>query len=199
MHGANTMLKQLQSILNDEKFISSLIESSDEESSQDHILIFLGTDMKQREQILEITAQEQIAVGDSSSASKESRIKKANGKYFRIQFEHVFPFTVENLALNQVASFILFLNQLIDFPGFQLDELEGQTSFRYVWLTKQDTTDSFLIANIIGIIHAFITFFNQSIERLATGSATFNELLEEVVKLKDDFEKDSKQKKHKNK
>jgi hypothetical protein len=179
------MLKQIQSILDKEKFESTLLHASKEGFPYDRILLFLGTDSKKREQLLEITAQEQILKSSEQTSPADHPAKK----YFRTQFRHVFPFSVEEMALGQIASLIAFLNQTSDFPGFELNELNNEVSFRYVWLTKGSAVDTTLIVSMIGIIQMVLTLFGQSIERVANGGTTFNELLKEVINMTDEAKK----------
>lgn len=170
------MLKKIQSFLEQEKFECSILQATDE-LPYDRLLIFLGLDSQKREQILEITAQEQVF-------KPEADAKKGQPHgYYRIQFQYLYPFAVEDTALNQVGSLILFLNQMSDFPGLELNELENQVSYRYIWLTKASGIDAPLILSIVGIIKLTLELFTASIERLAEGKATFNELLKEVIEI----------------
>lgn len=168
------VLEQIEKFLEKEQFDCSLVNSS-EDVPYDRLLVFLGLDYEKREQILEIIAQEQLTDPLVKSSPEES--------YYRIQFQIPLSFKVEDLALNQVASLILFLNQLVDFPGLELHELNNQVIYRYVWLTKGSGIDSKLIISITGIIMLLLELFTASIERLALGKSTFNELLEEVIKI----------------
>lgn len=141
----------------------------------DRILVLLGQDNQQREQIVEITAQEQSLNFENTSP--------ASTPVYRIQFQLLFPFTVEDLATSQMASLLLFINRLLDFPGLELDELDNQIYYRYVWLTKKQKIDVALILSILGIIVLVLQLFTPAIEAIANGTSTFNELLEEIIKL----------------
>lgn len=163
------VLDLIENFLEKEEFDCTRIPSS-LELPYERLLVFIGLDYEKREQILEIVAQEQLQISDQE-------------KYYRIQFQLSFPFKVENLALNQVGSLILFLNQLVDFPGLELHELNNQVVYRYVWLAKKSGIDSKLITSIVGIVMLLLELFTPSIERLAQGNTTFNELLEEVIKI----------------
>lgn len=169
------MLRHIQSLLEKEQLECSLVNGT-EQSPTDHLLVFLGVDPNtNQEQILEITAQEQaLDTKPTKSHSKE---------YFRIQFHYFFPFPIDDLALNQVGSLLHFLNQTLDFPGLELNELENRISYRYVWLTKGNHIDSTLLICIISVIKFILTLFSGSIERLATGKTTFNELLKEIIEI----------------
>lgn len=170
------MLKQIQGILEKEKFECSIIQAT-EKHPQDRLLIFLGLDAKKREQILEITAQQQVFQPDTSTDTSSSK------GYFRIQFQHLFPFSVDDMALNQVGSLILFLNHMSDFPGLDLDELDSQVSYRYVWLAKATGIDAPLVISLVGNVKLTLELFAPSLERLASGETTFNALLQEVIQI----------------
>lgn len=166
------MLNRIQKFLEKEQLECSLHPAIDP-AFLDRLLVWVGKDFKEREQIIEITSQEQPFHLTTPTSEH----------YYRIQFSYLFPFKVEDLAIPQVASLLLFLNQLLDFPGLELNELENQVAYRYVWLTSTKGLDSLLAVSLIGLIALILDLFTQSIERLADGSTTFNELLEEVIHL----------------
>jgi hypothetical protein len=170
------MLNQIQDILEQEKMDCSLYPAT-EELPIARLLVFLGNDNQKREQILEISAQQQ----PFQLKSEESQAPSDD--YYRIQFHFIFPFKAIDMALPQVASLALFLNQSLDFPGLELNELENQISYRYVWLVKQNGVDSKLVMTIIGIILFFSDLLAPLLERVANGSATFNDLLKEIIEL----------------
>lgn len=172
------MLKEIQAILEKEQFESAFMEENNE-IPLSRVLVFLGVDSKKRERIVEITAKEQVLQDKKPSTNKGAE----NPTYFFIQYEYSFPFTVDDLALSQVSSLLLFLNQLSDFPGFELNELDNEVYFRYVWIVKKSGVDSKLVASIIGNILLHIELFSLSIERLAKGEVTFNDLLKDVLKM----------------
>lgn len=162
------MLKQIQDIL-EQHTMNCSFRSIKDPSPVEQLLVFLGKDFKEREQILEILSEEQP-------------LGKPH-EYYRIQFYFKFPFQVQDQAFSQVASLLHFINQLLDFPGLNLDELHNEISYRYVWLTKINKIDSKLIMSIIGIILFILELFTQPIERVALGTITFNDLLQELVDL----------------
>ncbi len=169
------MLNHIQAILEQEKF-SCVLYPATEQPSPARLLVFLGNDYKKREQILEITSQEQ-------QLHKNLTEYPSLTPYHRLQFRILFPFEVKEAALNQVASLILFLNQLLDLPGLELNELNNQVSYRYVWLVKEEGIDAKLVLSLVGTILLIMELFTQMIEYLADGTTTFNELLEEVIKV----------------
>lgn len=171
------VLEGIKKILDQEEFACSL-SSATEEAPFERLSVFLGLDAKKRERLLEVLAgQEQV--------SPEFTLPEATSFPYRIQFRAQLPFKVENLALNQVASLLLFLNQFIDLPGFELDELEGQVVYRYVWIAESTSINKPLILSIMGYIMLNLSMFSETIESLAEGKVSFNDLLSQIVKLAD--------------
>jgi hypothetical protein len=172
------MLKQIYDYL-----IKANLDASLEAKSQalpyDRLLVFLGADYKNRERILEITSQDQQL---NQNLADSSAIKDS---YYRIQFHIPLAFKVQDLAIGQVSSLLLFLNQMLDFPGLELNELENQVSYRYILLAKDKGIDELLINSLIGIVLLILDLFTETIEYLAQGKSTFNELLEEIIKIAD--------------
>lgn len=170
------MLKQIESTLIKEEFQCSIIQAT-EENPEDHLLVFLGLDAKEREQLLIITAkQQEVEKKDLPAVSEPT-------DFFIVQFYYTFPFLVKEIATSQVSGFTLFINQMVDFPGFEFNELENRLYYRYVWITKTSGFDPQLIMSIIGIISLFLELFSATFERLAENEITFNQLLEEMVHL----------------
>lgn len=170
-------LKSIQLILEKNAFICSLFPANDQ-ALFDRLTIFLGLDLKKRERILDVIAIEQ-------PIPPEYTLPDATPLPFRIQFRTELPFHIEDIALNQVASLLLFINQFIDLPGFELDELNGKVIFRYVWIIYPTLIDATLIMSIIGSIILNLSLFSETIESLADGKTSFNDLLAQIVQLAD--------------
>ena len=170
-------LERIKKILEKEEFDCTLSQGT-EHVPFDRLLVFLGLDGKERERMVEIIAGQQ-------QVSPEFILPKAAILPYRVQFRVHLPFEVEDIALNQVASLILFLNQFIDLPGFELNELEGKVLYRYVWIMQPSSIDSTLIMSIMGGIMLNIGMFCDTIESLADGKTSFNELLSQIIKIAD--------------
>lgn len=175
------MLHKFKEIYDEENYPCNLMEAT-EEQPEEQLLVYVGTDYKQREQILQITSQKQI-LGEERSGTPMN-------EYFRIQFKFLYPFSTDTLVLSQVASLLHFLNKQADFPGFELDELDNQVLFRYVWLVKDSGFDRLVAMSLTGIITLLVTMFGEAIERVATGKSTFDDLLREVTDTAKQFLKD---------
>jgi hypothetical protein len=171
------VLEKIKKILEEEEFECTLAQAT-EQFPSDRLLVFVGLDVKGRERMLEIIAgQQQI--------SPEFVLPKAKILPYRLQFRIQLPFEVQDIALNQVASLILFLNQFIDLPGFELNELEGKVLYRYVWIMQPSSIDETLIMSIMGGVILNIGMFSETIESLADGKISFNDLLSQIIKISD--------------
>jgi hypothetical protein len=172
------IIKSIQKMLTEGKFESSIIQASEKHGNLfDQIIVDLGKDYLIRERILEILCRP-MDVNLELDSSPLNR-------HYSITFQVKLPFEVQNLTLTQVASLLLFINQLSDWPGFQLDELQNQVSFRYVWLVKEPLDDSFLLFNIVGNILLNLDIFSETIEQVASSRLTFDEVLKQITEIRD--------------
>jgi len=168
-------LKKFQSYLDPSELDSAVIEGS-QETPHDRLLIYGGQDYKQRERIIEVTSQIQ-QLGQNLGPSN------TQNDYLRVQFQVTLPFKVEELAGRDVASLLLFLNKLMELPGWEFNELEDQINYRYVLLSKSDGIDENLFAGLVGLILLICQLFTEVIEQIVSGKKSFNELMEEVLKI----------------
>lgn len=169
-------LERFQKVLRDEEYDSSLIEATDVVPDE-RLLVFLGIDEREREKILEVTALQQ-------EFFKELRMNELKEPdIFRIQFQVVFPFNVEPKATNQMASLICYLNRLIEIPGFEMNEIDLQLSYRYILMYGEKKFNQKLLLSIIGLIMLLIELFGSTLEEVAQGKKTFNDLLEQIIAL----------------
>nr|WP_166156318.1 hypothetical protein [Neochlamydia sp. AcF84]NGY95246.1 hypothetical protein [Neochlamydia sp. AcF84] len=166
-------LKQFQQALMDEKFDCSYIEATDQ-TSYPRLLLFLGVDDKEREKILEITALKQELMPGLASS---------DNPFYRLQFQAVFPFAVHPQASTQVSSLICYLNRLIELPGFEMDEVNLKLNYRYILLYGERSLNKNLCFSIIGLIMLTLELFSSTLERVAIGETTFNQILEEIIKI----------------
>lgn len=169
------VLEMIKKILEQEQF-ECAITSATAAFPLDRLIVFLALDMKKRERMLEIYGiQQQVSPG--------LMLPETATFPYHLQFRVILPFKVQDMALNQVASLLLYLNQLIDLPGFELDELEGQVTYRYVWISEPALITPSLIMSIIGAIMLNLGLFAETIESLADGKVSFNDLLSQIVKI----------------
>lgn len=171
------ILQKIQTLLEAEG-VECLLLSATKNLPFDHLKVMLELDDKKRERLLEIVALPQQAQAEAVSPQVFNLPD-------RIQFRVQLPFKVQDLALNQVASLLLFLNQLSDFPGFELDELEGGVAYRYVWISPSTLLDSPSLMSIVSAVMLNLRLFSDTIESLADGQTSFNDLLTQVTRLLD--------------
>lgn len=169
------ILNLIKEILEKEDFECTLAQAT-EQIPLDRLLVFLGLSAKKQERMLEIIASQQ-------QVSPEFTLPKTTALPYRLQFRIQLPFKVQDKALSQVASLLLFLNQFIDLPGFELNELEGQVLYRYVWIIEPSSISSTLIMSIIGATMLNLGLFAETIESLADGKMSFNDLLSQIINI----------------
>ncbi|MBA2369068.1 MAG: hypothetical protein H0V82_08615 [Candidatus Protochlamydia sp.] len=177
------ILKLIQEILEKENFDCSILPST-ESIPLEILLVSAGLDPNQKEKVIHITALPQQMEGVNTNLAQ-------NEKYFRVQFSTTLPFEAIPSSLAQTASLILFLNQLLDWPGFELNELTNTVSYRYAWLTKESNVDSYQILSLIGSLLLSIEMFGDTIGQIASGRSTFNELLASIVDFGDKINKNN--------
>lgn len=170
------LLKQFEKTLNDEEFDCSLVDPS-EEVPYERLLIFLGMDEKERERILEVTALKQELVQGMDL------IESDEPDFFRVQLQIGFPFKIKPNCCAQVGSLVCYLNRLIELPGFEMNEIDLQVSYRYVLMYGEGKFNKKLFISLVGIIMLFIELFENTIERVSSGEITFNEILEQIVQI----------------
>jgi hypothetical protein len=170
------ILQNIQDILEKEEFICSILPAN-ETLPVERLQVFLGSDLKNRERMLEIRA------GLQQLSQEITSLPQPQTPPARVQFLVQLPFKVKDSALSQVASMLLFLNPLIDLPGFELDELHGRVTYRYVWIIKPEAIDALLILSIVSTILLNLSLCSDNIESLADGKLSFNDLLAQAVQL----------------
>ncbi len=173
------ILEKIKETLDKEEFACSLCPPT-EKSPFDCLLVSLDLDNMKRERILQI-------IEDHEQLSADILISPAETVPHYIQFRSTLPFKTQDISLNQVASLLFFINQLIDLPGFGLDELSGSIAYRYVWIITTEAIDDRLVKRIVSSILLNLNLFSETIESLAQGKVTFNELLSQIIKFGDQF------------
>lgn len=167
------LLSTIKKELDKQEFESTL-SSPDAMHPLERLVVSLGPDNKNRTRALEICVFQLVI-------PKEIANQHAQASPIRVQFKVGLPFKIDDLALNQVASLLLFINPFLELPGFELNELTNVVSYRYIWLLKEHLYDSELLGHIMGAIILTLNLFADMIELLADGKATFNDLLEQII------------------
>lgn len=169
-----SLLFQVESLLKQEDY-SFLHAPATEKIPFERLIVVLGLDTNKRELKLEITEHAMPVLPETDDSSPLSTFPS------RLQFRLILPFKVKNSSLSDISSMLHFLNQSIDLPGFELDELEGRVIYRYVWLTSPSQLDKISIMTLFSAVTLNLMLFADTIESIAKGSSTFNDLLSEIV------------------
>lgn len=153
------------------------IDSSYQKSPHPKLVVDLGEDAKKRKRVLELTAQQQMLLPDIVKSKKP----KSTRDYVRIQFKVEFPFTASIETAIDTGSVIHFVNRMLELPGIEFSESDHKIYFRYVLLSISDGVTKDLMLAIVGNILMFLDVFSEIIEKIADGSLTFNEMLQQVL------------------
>ncbi len=176
MNTTQTYLDNLKKQIHLAEMDCLLIEAR-ENSAIEQLIVYLGPDYKNRERLLSVQIQQQ-ELGQSLPGAQAEQLP-----YFYIQFKTQFPFPVKEVSLAQIASLMVFLNRLTQLPGFEMNEVENSVSFRYIHLTTEVEPNPKLCLSIIGNIMLLIDLYGETIEKVAIGQMSFNELLQQIVDL----------------
>lgn len=175
------ILQNLEKILKESELDCSL-EANVKAPPFGRLLVYLGQDAKDRERAIEITAQMQELFDIFRKTATEK-------KFVRVQFEIPFPFEVKDSALFDTGSLLSYLNRLSELPGFELDEMSGKIFYRYVLLSAKTDIEKEIVLGILGVIMLLMDLYGEAIEKIANGEKTFEELLQEVLKIVEPVEK----------
>lgn len=167
-------LKQFEKVLTEEEFDCSFLEATDA-VPYERLLIFLGVDEKERERVLEVTAIKQVFMQGLDFSNPQEP------DFFRIQFQIAFPFNIHPQAVSQVSSLICYLNRLVELPGFEMNEIDLQLFHRYILLYGEEKFNKKLCLSIVGLIMLLLELFTATVEKVAAGETTFNQLLEQII------------------
>lgn len=178
---SHELLKHLAAIFEQERMHGTIIDAGVDKK----LIVFLGNDYQNRERILEISAKPQLFTG------LPHRPESTGKEYVHITFEVAFPFSVVDTAVLDVSSLLLFINRIVELPGLELDELNGKVFYRYVFLAPGIDEGPFIYLSITGLIMMLLDLFTEAIEAIATGQATFDQLLDQIQELSRVLEKHS--------
>ena len=167
----NMTIKEMQKLFEQKEFICSYQNGNPEILS-----VILSRDSQQRERLLQIDMVDPKLMNPYDQPLHTDLPA-------RVQFRIELPFSIEDIALNQVGSLLHFLNQIMEFPAFILDELNGKITYRYVWIAPLSMITSSTLLTIFGMMMLNLDLFSDIIESLADGTSTFDELLLNISKI----------------
>lgn len=158
--------------------IDCAILHPEEEMPIPRLFVYLGVDHESRERTMEITVQEQIL----PKASHGRPSIEVESGFYRLQIQSLFPIRFEARYASNVASSINFINGMLELPGLFSDEVRDQVFYRTIQLLTKKDFDSTLLEGIVGMHRMVLDIFSDLLEKMATGTMTHFEFLEEIVK-----------------
>lgn len=162
------ILQKIEKIVQDEKLDASLFAPS-EKIPYDNLIVFIGADSLSRPYVLNITAQSQIL-----DPKKDSGI-------FRVSFQLKLPFKIAEFSFSQTSNLIALLNRFLELPGLEINEVTQEIFYRYVLLVDEKGLNKEIILGIIGMIRLILDIHLKSIESVASGSMTYDQLLSQAL------------------
>lgn len=139
------------------------------------ILVLLGFSPNREEYILEISATPLL--------EPKTLPPQKFSPYYQIDFVIPIPLKISTAGRRELLSLIQFLNRLLDWPGFVLDELHDQLSYRYVWLTKESGWEERSFGLLLGTIELYMKLFSEILQSVGEGRSSVEALLEQVLDL----------------
>jgi hypothetical protein len=168
-------LKRFRQALQNEQYDTKILEIT-EESLLPCLILYLGKDGDQRDRILKIFVQEQ-EIGEALFPED----KEPKSIILSILFELEFPFSFDPYYTAQLASLLHFLNDQHKVTGFGMDEANQKIFFRFHTISTEKGIDVKVLLSIIGIIMLYYDIHYQSIEEVAKGRITFDELAQKII------------------
>jgi len=170
-------LKKYQELLRTNHFETQLYASPDEHPIP-FLAINLGQDQEKRDRILTIKAQEQL-MGQQILPDKEG----ATQSMIHLDFVLEYPFKFKPETTKEVASLLHFINHESAVTGYCMDEVELRIYYRYHMFSLEGGLDHKTLISIVGMILFFYDLYIKTIEQVAKGSITFNDLIAQVILL----------------
>jgi hypothetical protein len=99
------------------------------------------------------------------------------------------PSKITEESKSQVARLLHFYNKELDIPGFGMDEISGAIFFRTMVAAPNRKISEEELTKYLSAVQLACKTFYQSIEAIAIGAMTFDDIL---VKIKEVIEKQSK-------
>jgi len=158
------VLQTLENMMKNEGIDATLFKPT-EDLPYENLIVFIGADAKDRPYILNISAQAQIL-----DPKKDSGI-------FRIPFQIKLPIKIAEFSFSQTSNLIALINRYMELPGLELNEVDHEIYYRYVLLVDEKGINKEIILGIVGIIRLILDHHVPSIESVATGLITYDQLL----------------------
>lgn len=143
----------------------------------DRLKLVFGQDYKERPIIIHLTAFEQ------SQLKQLKQMIASEASFDRLQIIYEFPFSLEEKQGDNIANLILFINTLLDIPGFEVDLFHKRIRFRTVQVYGKQELDVQSLLGIIGTIFLYLETYMSTIENVNSSKTTFLEVLQQVLEI----------------
>ncbi|MCB1135450.1 MAG: hypothetical protein KDK78_04190 [Chlamydiia bacterium] len=166
-------LSGVESLLKEGGYDCAVLGDTDSPLGE-YLQVFLGVDAAGAEQTVAIQIVKDL-LGDP-------RLKtKVPVQLLKVSFVSELAVEVQDMAVEDVACLLHFINRTMDLPGFELDETRGRVTYRYVHLTPDRKDDLGLVRALVGVVRLFLELFSGAIREVAEGEKSFNDVLDIVV------------------
>ncbi len=162
------ILQKIEKFFQDEKIDASFFAPT-ENIPYENLIVFIGTDALSRPYVLNVTAQSQIL-----DPKKDSGI-------YRVTFQLKLPFKIAEFSFSQTSNLIALLNRFLELPGLEINEVTQEIFYRYVLLVDEKGLTKEIILGIAGMIRLILDIHLKSIENVASGSMTYDQLLSQAL------------------
>lgn len=168
-------LKNLQKILVNEQYDTKILEIT-EESLLPCLIVYLGKDKAERDRILKIFVQEQ-EMGEGLIPEKN----ESKSIILSVLFELEFPFSFDPYHTPQLSSLLHFINDQHKVTGFGMDEAHQKIFLRFHTVSTVEGISVKVLLSIIGIMMLYYDIHYESIEEVAKGEVTFDEIAQQII------------------
>ncbi len=170
-------LNNIQQTLKNEQYDTKILEIT-EDSLLPCLIVHLGKDKEERDRIVKIFVQEQ-EMGEAL-LPEENEPKSI---ILSVLFELEFPFTFDPYHTPQLSSLLHFINDQHKITGFGMDEAHQKIFFRFHTLSTVEGINTKVLLSIIGIMMLYYDIHYMSIEEVANGKITFDEIAQQIIEV----------------
>lgn len=136
------------------------------------LIVHLGLDGKEEERMVAIALIDQMLGNHDQIPSHQM-----------IVITYKFPFSVHSDAGADTARLFAMINCSLEMPGFQINEIEQEASFRSVLLSDGKGIDDKLLAGTLGTLMRYLDAYSETIERIATNKQSFLGFVDQEMKM----------------
>ncbi len=135
---------------------------------QQQLVVPLGVDTNGQERAVVVVLQEPELEEGETEQPDDIRL---------IKFIGVMVVQVVPDANNDVARLVSFLNHMVEFPGFIYTETMHSVNFLYALPVMGTRLQGQQLVSIIGLIGSMIDLYQDTIQQIASGKVSFDQLL----------------------